>query len=562
MAEKVPVLDWAEKYRPKTLSEMINQSSAIKTLREWAREWEKEALPKKRAVILYGPPGVGKTTAAHALANEMGWDAIEVNASDVRNAEMIKKIIGGGALNDGFTPDGEFVSSKKGRRKILIVDEADSLYERRSGEEEGEDSALDRGGKRALLEVLRETRQPTIIIVNDLYELIKDNTGKEIKRLAIPIRFGEISYRDRLEKLAVYLQKIGAAEGVRVPIEVARKIAERSGDVRSAINDLQAIALGKKVVTLEDVEKSGVRDLRTDMWKLTGMVLKSRVNGKRAFREIQDLDEDPNYTILWFEENLPGAYTHPYDIANGFEALAKSDLFLGRAWRTRHYRFYVYANFFMTMGLALAKRESLDKISRTEFPSWLKKMSASKERRKIRTGMADKLGRWTHVSKNSAMEDVLPFFQVLFKKDPEFRVEMAYKLNLSPQEIEFLMKGMKKAEVEKTIEEVEKLRSERGLPGADRSTAFWGSGVKAETETEKEGAEGEENAEEDAETGEDAGAEKTGAKETGGETVEEKSVGEMGEETGGRAEKTEKREGAIEGEKKAEKQKTLFDFSF
>jgi len=48
--------------------------------------------PENRAVVLYGKAGIGKTTTAHALAREMGWEFIELNASDQRTADVIEKV--------------------------------------------------------------------------------------------------------------------------------------------------------------------------------------------------------------------------------------------------------------------------------------------------------------------------------------------------------------------------------------------------------------------------------------------------------------------------------------
>ena len=70
-------MEWAEKYRPKNLKDLAGHSSIVKELYKWAHDWE-SGVPKDKALILYGKPGVGKTSAAHALASEMEWDVIEL----------------------------------------------------------------------------------------------------------------------------------------------------------------------------------------------------------------------------------------------------------------------------------------------------------------------------------------------------------------------------------------------------------------------------------------------------------------------------------------------------
>jgi len=90
--------DWTEKYRPKSLGDIVGNKSAILEIIKWADKWNKE-IPKKRAIILAGNPGIGKTSCALALAKDYGWSVIELNTSDVRNATKIKNVATAGALN-------------------------------------------------------------------------------------------------------------------------------------------------------------------------------------------------------------------------------------------------------------------------------------------------------------------------------------------------------------------------------------------------------------------------------------------------------------------------------
>ena len=58
------------------LSGVVGHNKAVEELRRWAQTW-RHGIPKERAIVLYGRAGIGKTTTAHALAREMGWEAIE-----------------------------------------------------------------------------------------------------------------------------------------------------------------------------------------------------------------------------------------------------------------------------------------------------------------------------------------------------------------------------------------------------------------------------------------------------------------------------------------------------
>ncbi len=89
-----PRLPLAERLRPLRLDDVIGNARARSELQAWADRWKEGTPPTLRAAILMGPPGVGKTSSALALANDLGWSAVEMNASDARNEAAIERVAG------------------------------------------------------------------------------------------------------------------------------------------------------------------------------------------------------------------------------------------------------------------------------------------------------------------------------------------------------------------------------------------------------------------------------------------------------------------------------------
>ena len=107
------MVDWTEKYRPTTLSEVRGNNKARDALEEWAETWAEHG----EAVVVHGSPGVGKTSAAHALASDKDWPVLEMNASDARTADEIERFAGRAASN----------TTLGSQRQLVILDEADKI---------------------------------------------------------------------------------------------------------------------------------------------------------------------------------------------------------------------------------------------------------------------------------------------------------------------------------------------------------------------------------------------------------------------------------------------------
>ena len=104
---------WVEKYRPKTIDECILPENIKKTFNDFLNKGE---IPN---MLLSGPPGVGKTTVAKALCNELGVDFYVINGSDEgRCLDTVRN----NAKNFASTVS----LSSESKHKVIIIDEADN----------------------------------------------------------------------------------------------------------------------------------------------------------------------------------------------------------------------------------------------------------------------------------------------------------------------------------------------------------------------------------------------------------------------------------------------------
>ncbi|MDT7895413.1 MAG: AAA family ATPase [Desulfurococcales archaeon] len=107
-------IPWIIKYRPKTLSEYIDQDEAKNKLIEWLKNFPNV---ENKAVLLYGPPGVGKTTLVECIARDLGYELIEMNASDFRRMQDIERIAISASDKGGLFS----------RKRLILLDEVNGI---------------------------------------------------------------------------------------------------------------------------------------------------------------------------------------------------------------------------------------------------------------------------------------------------------------------------------------------------------------------------------------------------------------------------------------------------
>ena len=217
------------KYTAKSAKDIIGQEEIIVKLKNFIVNFRKE---KKNSALIYGPSGTGKTSSVYAIANDLGCEVIEVNASEFRNAEQINLKVGNAIKQQSLFARG----------KIILVDEIDGL----SGHQ-------DRGGIQAIAKLIEGSTYPIILTATSPF----DNKFSTLRSKSSLMEFKQLDY------LSIFkiLKKICDNEKIKYCEDTLKSFARRAaGDARAAINDLQALAQGKMELTKESIEELSGRE--------------------------------------------------------------------------------------------------------------------------------------------------------------------------------------------------------------------------------------------------------------------------------------------------------------
>lgn len=397
-------MQWTEKYRPKKFEDVKGQDLALQKIKQFLEDFSKKDFMKKKskkALILHGPPGTGKTTLAHAAAKEVNAEIFELNASDLRNKSKLQEVL---------KPAIEQKSLIK-ENKIILVDEVDGI------------SKTDWGGLAELLTLIEISTYPVILTANDIWNR-KFNTLRTKSEL---VKLKEIDYKTIKDILIGILNK----ENLFIEIDTLTRIAVASqGDLRAAINDIQSAS--KLKVPKEFIPDS--RNKEIDIFNALRLIFKGKPTDEtlRIFDSVNmPLDE----IMLWIEENIPREYDG-VDLAEAIEKLSHADIFKGRIYKQQYWRFLVYENILLSYGISASKTTTKTGFTNYKKPERILKIWLNNQRTAKKKSIATKYAAYVHVGIKRAMNE-FPILKNILKTNPKIQKE----LKLNTEEIEYLENG-------------------------------------------------------------------------------------------------------------------------
>ncbi|KAG7134734.1 Replication factor C subunit 1 like protein [Verticillium longisporum] len=296
---------WTSKYAPTQLSHICGNKAQVEKIQNWLKNWQKsrkwdfqkrgaDGMGAERAIIISGPPGIGKTTAAHLAAKLEGFDVIESNASDTRSKRLVEEgvseVMNNTSLLGFFSGDGKKLDAGK-KNIVLVMDEVDGM------------SAGDRGGVGALAKYCKKTEVPLILICNER-RLPK---MKPFDHVAMDIQFR----RPTVDQVRSRIMTICHREGLKLPPPVVDALIEGSNkDIRQIINMISTAKLDQSAMDFDQgkaMTKAWEKHVVLKPWDICQKMLGGGLFAPSSKATLNDKIElyfnDHEFSYLMIQEN-------------------------------------------------------------------------------------------------------------------------------------------------------------------------------------------------------------------------------------------------------------------
>lgn len=377
-------LPWTERYRPSTRSELVGNPESIDSFLDWIISWKK-GIPKKRAALLVGPPGTGKTSSVGAIARDLDYEIVEFNASDKRNKDSIETFVSRSALQQTLT----------GNPRIILLDEVDGL----SG-------TSDRGGVSAILKIIDQSVHPIVMTAND-----PDHPRlKDLVKSCLLVQFSALDK----ETIIQVLSKLARENSITISEETIQIIASKSaGDLRAAISDFESIVEGN--ISSEEL---GTRDVRTSIEQtLRRLFMTTEPSVAKMIINQADIDHDS--LVLWLEENLHLHLGTPTELNRGLDSLSVADLYLGRIMRQQNWKLLAYVYDFLSSFIASSRTKSPFRRVEYSEPLWPLLIWKGRRKRDKSDDISSHLAKVAGISKERVFDEYVRTLERLVEEDPK-----------------------------------------------------------------------------------------------------------------------------------------------
>ncbi|RKP19960.1 DNA replication factor C, large subunit [Rozella allomycis CSF55] len=290
-----------DKYKPKKIKDLVGNKSNVDKLVNWLKGWT-SSTPQK-AVLISGPPGIGKTSSVFVVASELNYSIIEFNASDTRSKKSleatVKHLIDNKSLNQFFK--GETTQQTK-EKKLILMDEVDGM------------SSGDRGGMQELIQIIKKTKTPIICICND-------RSSQKVRSLAnycLDLRFK----RPDANQIRSRIMMISFREGLKIDsASVDQLVAGTQSDIRQIINTISTWKTTQSSMGYDQAKKlttENKKNVEFSLFDLTGQLFSHQ--SKSISDRLELYFYDYSFVPLMIQENYIKSFTSSDPLENTLKA--------------------------------------------------------------------------------------------------------------------------------------------------------------------------------------------------------------------------------------------------
>ncbi|XP_026555632.1 replication factor C subunit 1 [Pseudonaja textilis] len=418
------VLLWVDKYKPTSLKTIIGQqgeqSCANKLLR-WLKNWQKNSFEDKqvksskfgskddgassKAALLSGPPGVGKTTTASLVCQELGLSYVELNASDTRSKKSLKEVVAESLNNTSIKGFCSGVSRSVSAKHVLLMDEVDGM----AGSE-------DRGGIQELIDLIKHTKIPIICMCNDR----NHPKIRSLVHYCFDLRFP----RPRVEQIKGAMMSIAFKEGLKVPPPAMNElILAANQDIRQVLHNLSMWCARDKTLTYDGVKEDASKAKKDIKLGPFDVVRKVFANGEETSHMslIDKADlffHDYSLGPLFVQENYihvkPAAARNDLKkelilLSKTADSICDGDLVDRQIRARQNWSLLPTQAIYSSVLPGELMRGNLQEFP--SFPSWLGKFSSTGKHDRIVQELSMHMSLRTHASKRDVNLDYLSYLR-------------------------------------------------------------------------------------------------------------------------------------------------------
>ena len=406
---------WSDFYRPAKVQDMVGNEEARSYVAKWLLKWTDGTRP----LMLIGPPGAGKTTIVKALAQQFGYDLIEMNASDTRNKDVLTETILPILRNRSLIAE----------KTLLFLDEIDGISGRQ-----------DLGGIESLIVLIKEPTVPIIMAANN-----RDSKLRPLTKICKVVEFNRV----HPSLLLLFLNYVLRQQGKDMSIEEKNGIVKgANGDIRSLLNMAQSRVSGyeatRDVSFGIDISLAITNFFIAPTIEVGRQVLMSIEGGYPDPRFAQSPEQRRKDILHALFSSIVSSKLEVREIAGALDVLSKCDLLIGRVSKNRHWNLLRYLHNLLSHGLFYALEDRNTTYNQYSQP-WQVSAPIIARRLALR-GLLLSLAARTHNSASVFGATYLPYLLIILLRQRIDLLQFVQSLDLDPKVAEALSKEISNLE--------------------------------------------------------------------------------------------------------------------